>query len=171
MDIRRREFDALIRRLAPELYRYAWWLCRDSALAQDLVQEACLRAWRSVDALRDDGAAKSWLLTIIRREHARLYERKRLPLEDIAEVVIEDEDSPDVQALMEVQQMRDAILRIEPKYREPLLLQVIGGYTCEEIASQLGLSAQAVMTQVFRARAKLKAQLQQGGEGKVHELL
>lgn len=171
MDTRRQQFDALIRRLAPELYRYAWWLCRDSALAEDLVQVACLRAWRSVDALRDEGAAKSWLLTIIRREHARLYERKQLPVEDIAELVIEDEDSPDAHALVEVQQLRDAIARIEPKYREPLLLQVIGGYTCEEIASQLGLSAQAVMTQVFRARAKLKALLQQGGEGKVHELL
>jgi RNA polymerase sigma-70 factor, ECF subfamily len=171
MDDRRSEFDALIRRLAPELYRYAWWLCRDSTLAQDLVQEACLRAWRSVDALRDDGAAKAWLLTIIRREHARLYERKRLPVDDIAEMVIEDEDAPDAQAMVEVQQLRDAIARIEPKYREPLLLQVIGGYTCEEIASQLGLSAQAVMTQVFRARAKLKALLQQGREGKVHELL
>ncbi len=171
MDSRRREFDALIRRLAPELYRYAWWLCRDATLAQDLVQEACLRAWRSVDALRDEGAAKSWLLTIIRREHARLYERKQLPVEDIAELVIEDEDAPDAQALVEVQQLREAIARIEPKYREPLLLQVIGGYSCEEIAGQLGLSAQAVMTQVFRARAKLKALLQQGSEGKVHELL
>jgi len=55
--------------------------------------------------------------------------------------------------------MRAAIARLEPKYREPLVLQVLGGFSCEEIAKQLGITEAAVMTQVFRARQKLKSML------------
>ena len=171
MHSKRSEFDQLVRRLTPDLYRFAWWLCRDEALAQDLVQESFLRAWRSLADLRDDKAAKAWLMTIVRREHARIYERKTPPMDDIAELMIEDGDALSAQELSEIQEMRDAIGRIEVKYREPLLLQLVGGFSCEEIASQLGISAPAVMTQLFRARAKLKALLRGDQQGKVHELL
>lgn len=171
MDSKRAAFDQLVRRLSPDLYRFAYWLSRDEALAQDLVQECFLRAWRSLADLRDDKAAKAWLMTIVRREHARLFERKVPPLDDIADVVIEDQDNPSAYEMKEIQEMRDAIGRIEEKYREPLLLQLVGGFSCEEIADQLGITASAVMTQLFRARAKLKALLRGDGEGKIHELL
>lgn len=170
MPVKRAEFDALVRRLTPDLYRFAYWLSRDETLAKDLVQESFLRAWRSLDNLRDDKAAKAWLLTIIRREHARLFERKLPPIDDIQDLVIEDHDSPSAHELSEVQEMRDAIGRIEPKYREPLLLQLVGGFSCEEIAVELGISAAAVMTQLFRARAKLKALLRGEPQGNVHGL-
>lgn len=170
MDAKRSEFDQLVRRLTPDLYRFAYWLSRDSAIAQDLVQETFLRAWRSLSDLRDDKAAKAWLMTIVRREHARLFERRVPPLDDIADVVIEDQDTPSAHDMMEIQQMRDAIGCIDEKYREPLLLQLVGGFSCDEIAQQLGISASAVMTQLFRARAKLKALLRGDSEGKVHEL-
>lgn len=171
MHAKRTEFDQLVRRLTPDLYRFAYWLCRDSALAQDLVQESFLRAWRSLADLRDDKAAKAWLMTIVRREHARLFERKTPPLDDIADVVIEDGDTPSAYDLSEIQEMRDAIGRIDAKYREPLLLQLVGGFSCDEIAQQLGITAAAVMTQLFRARAKLRALLRGDNQGKVHELL
>ena len=51
------------------------------------------------------------------------------------------------------------MLALEPKYREPLLMQVLGGFSCEEIANELNISNAAVMTQLFRARQKLKAVL------------
>ncbi len=163
-------FDAFVRRYASDAYRFAFWLAKDEAVAQDVVQEAYLRAWRSRTDLRDEKAAKAWLFTIIRREHARLFERKVPPIDDIQDVVIEDDDSPSAHTMSEVQEMRDAIGRIEAKYREPLLLQLIGGFSCEEIGEQLGITAQAVMTQVFRARAKLKALLRAEPMGNVHEL-
>ncbi|MBK9655549.1 MAG: sigma-70 family RNA polymerase sigma factor [Rhodanobacteraceae bacterium] len=170
MEAKRAAFDQLVRRLNADLYRFAYWLSRDQALAQDLVQESFLRAWRSLADLRDEKAAKAWLMTIVRREHARMFERKVPPLDDIADLVIEDQDTPSAFEMSEIQEMRDAIGRIEDKYREPLLLQLVGGFSCEEIAEQLGISASAVMTQLFRARAKLKALLR-GSQGKVHELL
>ncbi len=73
-------FDSLVGALTPDLFRYAFWLCRDRHVAEDLVQETLLRAWRSLDRLNDEAAAKPWLITTLRRENARLYERKRLEM-------------------------------------------------------------------------------------------
>ena len=74
-------FEALVYTLSTDLYRYAFWLCRGQDRAEDLVQETFLRAWRSLDSLRDDKAAKGWLITILRREHARGYERPALEID------------------------------------------------------------------------------------------
>ncbi|UXI70613.1 sigma-70 family RNA polymerase sigma factor [Tahibacter amnicola] len=156
---RQRQFDALVRAHTGDLYRYAHWLCGDSALAQDLAQETFMRAWRSLDALRDTGSAKAWLITILRREHARLYERKQLETTDITELELDDPDLLGPEQVGEDSVVRAAMLKLEPKYREPLLLQVLGGFSCEEIAGELGLGTAAVMTQLFRARQKLKSLL------------
>jgi RNA polymerase sigma-70 factor (ECF subfamily) len=159
---RQQQFEALVRAHSTELYRYAYWLCGQDALAQDLVQETFLRAWRSLDALRENVAAKAWLTTILRREHARLYERKPMPTTDIADLELSD-SAPGPEELGEDSVLRAAIGKLEPKYREPLVLQVLGGFSCTEIARQLDITEAAVMTQVFRARQKLKALLD-GGE-------
>jgi RNA polymerase sigma-70 factor (ECF subfamily) len=53
--------------------------------------------------------------------------------------------------------LRQAIMRLPLDYREPLLLQIIGGFSTEEIARELSLSATAVLTRLFRARNKLRA--------------
>jgi RNA polymerase sigma-70 factor (ECF subfamily) len=164
---RQQQFEALVRAHSGELYRYAYWLSGESALAQDLVQETFLRAWRSLDALRETVAAKAWLTTILRREHARLFERKPMPTTDLDDLDLSD-SGPGPERTGEDAVMRAAIARLEPKYREPLVLQVLGGFSCEEIASQLGITEAAVMTQVFRARQKLKAMLE--GEPREAEL-
>jgi len=83
---RRQRFDSLVAVYYPDMFRYAAWLSRDKAIAEDVVQEALLRAWKSLDALRDKGAAKQWLLTIVRRENARYFERRRLETVDIDEL-------------------------------------------------------------------------------------
>jgi RNA polymerase sigma-70 factor (ECF subfamily) len=153
---RQQQFDALVRAHSGDLYRYAFWLCSQDALAQDLVQETFLRAWRALDTLRDDVAARAWLTTILRREHARLYERKSVPTSDIDDMDLGD-DAPGPEHRGEDAVLRAAIARLDAKYREPLVLQVLGGYSCAEIAEQLAISESAVMTQVFRARQKLRA--------------
>ena len=61
---RRRKFDRLVAVFHPDMYRYAAWLCRDKAIAEDVVQEALLRAWKSLDALRDDAAVQMRLLAL-----------------------------------------------------------------------------------------------------------
>jgi RNA polymerase sigma-70 factor, ECF subfamily len=146
----------LFESMRPDLLRFAHWLARDRSLAEDIVQESLLRAWRSRDTLKDRGAARAWLLTIVRREHARLYERKRLELVSLdaaleSQVAVKPADSDG-----ELFSLRHAIMRLPIEYREPLLLQTLGGFSTEEIARELALSSTAVLTRLFRARNKLR---------------
>jgi RNA polymerase sigma-70 factor (ECF subfamily) len=147
--------DRLFESLRPEMLRFAWWLARDRAVAEDVVQEALLRAWRSRDALKDPAAARGWLLTIVRREHARLYERKRLEVTDL-DAVIAAEDSQLATETDELVGLRLAITQLPDEYRVPLVMQVLGGFTTDEIAGELALSTAAVLTRLFRARNRLR---------------
>jgi RNA polymerase sigma-70 factor (ECF subfamily) len=52
--------------------------------------------------------------------------------------------------------LRRALAGLSEDYREPLLLQVLGGFSCDEIADTLGISASAVMTRLFRARKQMR---------------
>lgn len=154
---RQRQFEALTRAHAGDLYRFAYWLCGQDALAQDLVQETLLRAWKNLDALREAEAAKPWLLTILRREHARLHERRRLDTTELDDDLAEDAAWANPERHGDAAQLREAMSKLPYKYRQPLLLQVLGGMSCEEIAVELEQQPGAVMTQLFRARQKLKA--------------
>jgi RNA polymerase sigma-70 factor (ECF subfamily) len=168
---RTRRFNELAKAYSTDLYRYAMWICGNDALAKDLVQETFLRAWRALDSLKDVAAAKSWLITILRREFARTFERKVPPFTDLEKVVIVDDNELEPDESTERDLLRQGILKLDPKYRDPLLLQVVFGHSCAEIAEQLGITKSAVMTQLFRAREKLKVQLQKDGvTGNVHEL-
>ena len=152
-------FVRLCEELRPDLYRFAFWLARDRAVAEDVVQEALLRAWRSRDSLGKAGAAKPWLLTIVRREHARLYERKRHDTVLVDELVHDESAELAAAADQETMDVRRAILALEDDYREPLVLQVLMGLSTQEIAAQLGLTQAAVLTRLFRARNKLRRAL------------
>jgi RNA polymerase sigma-70 factor (ECF subfamily) len=168
---RQARFNQLAEAYGTDLYRYAMWICGNDALAKDLVQETYLRAWKALDSLNDPKAAKSWLITILRREYARTFERKIPQFTDVENVVIVEDRELEPEDREEIRQLRQAILNLSAKYREPLLMQVVLGYRCEEIAAALGISKSAVMTQLFRAREQLKASLQRDGvTGNVHEL-
>ena len=80
------EFEQVVRAYAADLFRYLYWLCRDRAQAEDLVQEAFARAWSARGEQRDEKAVKAWLFTIARNEHARLYEKKRLDVDTEADL-------------------------------------------------------------------------------------
>ncbi len=152
-------FARLCEELRPDLFRFAYWLARDRQVADDVVQESLLRAWRARDSVDAAGALKPWLLTIVRREHARMYERKRFETVPVDELV--GGESPELAAAedREVHDMRRAILALEPDYREPLALQVMLGLSTAEIAGQLGLTQGAVLTRLFRARQQLRRAL------------
>jgi len=156
---RQRRFGALCESLRPDLLRFAFWLGRDRQLAEDVVQEAMLRAWKSFDALADDGKAKSWLLTIVRREFARSFERKRLEVADLDSLVATEAGVLAVEDDAGLTEMREALFRLGDEYREPLVLQVLMGYSTQEIAAQMGLQQGTVLTRLFRARARLREEL------------
>jgi len=156
-------FAQLCDELRPDLFRFAFWLARDRDVAEDVVQEALLRAWRSREALAEGAAAKPWLLTIVRREHARLYERKRFKTVQVDELISSESVELGAAVDQEVLNVRRAIFALEDDYREPLVMQVLLGHSTEEIAAGLGLTRGAVLTRLFRARQKLREALGEAG--------
>lgn len=149
-------FARLLEGLRPDLLRFAFWLARDRAVAEDVVQETLIRAWKSRDELKDSAAARPWLLTIVRREHARLYERRRLPTVDVDDVEAQGDPALASDGDAQLDDLRRAILQLPGEYREPLVMQVLGGLTTAEIGKELGLTQAAVLTRLFRARNKLR---------------
>ena len=129
------------------------------------MQETLLRAWKSLDALTDDAAARPWLLTIARREHARLYERRRFETVDVDDLAAAEDPALASTDDHETREVRAAIFALPGEYREPLVLQVLLGYSTEEIATHLGLTTGAVLTRLCRARQRLRvAVLGRGAE-------
>jgi len=152
------DFETLVSSYSRDLYRYAYWLCNDRSLAEDLVQDTLLRAWKSLHRVKEPKAVKGWLLTILRRENARRFERKRpeysdIPVDDLGAQRTSYDTSTDAFAL------RQALHQLPEEYRDPLMLQVLGGYSQQEIADHLGISSAGVGTRLFRARKKLREML------------
>ena len=168
MNINEKKFSALVQGLSKELYRFAYGLSRSPHQAEDLVQETFLRAWKSIHQLKDVEAARAWLYTILRREHARLYQRQRpdiRPPEELPEIAVTGYDTS-IDAMV----LRRAMNKLPHDYRTPLLLQVIAGYQCNEIAKIMELSPNAVMTRLYRARKMLRSKIQPDHQDKCHEL-
>ncbi len=153
----RARFQALCQSLRPDLVRFAFWLSRDRALAEDVVQETLLRAWKARDSLKDETAAKPWFLTIVRREYARSFERKRLVTVDVDELIAKEEPMLAASQDQEIAELRAALFKLPEEYREPLVMQVLMGCSTAEIAAELNLSPAAVLTRLFRGRKQLRA--------------
>lgn len=152
------DYEQMVVAYAADLYRYAFWLSKDPHQAEDLVQETCLRAWKSLDKLQNREAPKPWLFTILRNEYSRQFARIR---PEFSEVEIESIESTDLanDTSTEAFVLRQALEMLAVEYREPLLLQVLGGFSCDEIGEICGISPGAAMTRLFRAKQKLRALL------------
>ena len=158
MKAKHKHFEMLVRSFSSELYRFGYGLCHNSAQAEDLVQETFLRAWKSFDSLRESNSARAWLYTILRRENARIYDRQRPEArapEALPDVAVRGNDTS-VEALV----LRKQLNELKVEYREPLMLQVIAGFSTEEIGDIMNISANAVMTRLSRARRMLRESLQ-----------
>jgi RNA polymerase sigma-70 factor, ECF subfamily len=99
--------------------------------------------------------AKAWLVAILRNELARAFSRAK-PALDIDAVGEADLPAlPSFESQLETAQL---VSLLPETYREPLLLQVLGGFSCAEIAGMLGTTEGAVMTRLTRARQALRRQ-------------
>lgn len=161
---KQKRYEALVLGLHTDIFRYAYWLVKDKTIAEDIVQETFLRAWKSLDSLNDEKAAKSWLITILRRENARRFERKQFDLVDIDDVSVADDEQLSNEVEIEHRELRAIMASLSEEYREPLMLQIVFGYTGDEIADQLNLNKNTVMTRLFRARNQVKEALDKAND-------
>jgi RNA polymerase sigma-70 factor, ECF subfamily len=161
----RREFEQRLAECGPLAYRVARGVLRNSADAEDVAQEAMLRAYRQFDRLRDRSRFKAWLVRIaFRLALDRLRSGKRRELRDA--VWSQPEHQPpavnaeDLAASNEFQaHLENALAELPEKLRLVLLLAAMEGHTIDEIASMLGISTGTVKSRIFYARRQLAEKL------------
>ena len=155
MKEKQQRYEALVHAFQADIFRYAFWLTQDRSIAEDIVQETFLRAWRYLDSLKDEKSARSWLITIVRRENARRFEKNRPETLDMDDFSIAD-DYSFTDAHGQQNEVRYYLARLPTEYREPIVLQILFGFSGDDIAQQLSLNKNTVMTRLFRARNLLR---------------
>lgn len=155
---RKTAFEKAVNANFNDLYRFAYWLCRNRWQAEDIVQESLMRAWRGWAGLREERAVRAWLFTIVQREFRRAGARaaRPEPLAHAEELAFH----PDPGAPLELER---ALRELPEESCEALLMQVLGGFSCSEIAAALGSSEGAIMTRLARARQALRRRLDPAG--------
>jgi RNA polymerase sigma factor (sigma-70 family) len=177
VDDRRERFEAQVLPHLDAAYRYARWLARSANDADDVVQEATLRAYRSFADLRGaDG--KAWLLTIVRNCHltaAKQQQRRNLvplPQDDeelSAELVASTPDPQTLAIARDEQRLLQRLMATLPEeQREVLVLREIEDMDYREIATVTGLPIGTVMSRLARARAALRTRWLQEAPGDPH---
>lgn len=148
------------------LYGYAMVLSRNSAEAEDLVQETCLRALRAIDGLRAESSVKSWLFTILRNIWLnQLRQRQKAP--DLIELNVEESSAnkpadatqdphTGFVSKVEHEQVRAAIQELPVEFREVIILREYEELSYQEIAALLDCPVGTVMSRLARARSRLR---------------
>ena len=161
-------FEGLVLAHLNAAYSVARYLTRDNDAAEDIVQEAMLKAYRGFAGFRG-GDAKAWLLTIVRRTYidwsvARRAERGVLSdveIEEVQETVAEDAATPEGRLLRqgEIGQVRRAIESLPEPFREAIVLRELEEMSYREVAEITGAPIGTVMSRLSRARAMLAERL------------
>jgi RNA polymerase sigma factor (sigma-70 family) len=161
-----RQFDDLVLPHLDAAFNYARWLARNDAEAEDVVQDACVRAMRFFGSLRDDDA-RAWLLAIVRNTwYSRLARRapdtQSIPMSD---AMPEPHDTAlDPEALLlqqdDVARVREALAELPVDFREVVVLREIEGFSYKEIAAVIKAPIGTVMSRLARGRERLLSALQ-----------
>ena len=143
------------------LYGYAMVLTGDATVAADLVQETYVRAVDPRGRLREDSNTKAWLYTILRNIRLNQVRQQRTRPRLLADLVIETSKDPHALSVskVEVEQVREAIMRLPLALREIILLREYGELSYQEIATLLDCPLGTVMSRQAKARSKLRTLL------------
>ena len=147
-------FSDRLESLLPDLRAYARLLCGDPALADDLVQNACLKAWQARAGFDPcKGPLRAWLFRILRNEFYSQMRIDRLRSTE-ASTLMESEYISDCafESRSDLSRMLRAIQTLKRAQRDAFLLVVAAGFTYEEAGEVLGCAAGTVKSRVSRAR-------------------
>lgn len=167
-----RAFEQLMRRYNRLLFRAARGIVADDAEAQDVVQEAWIKAFLSLDGFRGDSRLSTWLVRIAIRQ--ALDQQRRLgrlvywddeyPAEDLVAQLHDAADAPTPEDEAHRAQMRgqleQAIDQLPPLYRSVFIMRAVEGVGVDDTAAALQISPDVVKTRFLRARAMLRVRLQ-----------
>lgn len=162
-------FEELVRRYEARLRRLAFGLVRDTGLAEDIVQDTFIRAYRGASSIRRRGAVGSWLYRITlnraRDELRRAGRRRESPWEALDPAHPSARAPGTTEAAVESKeiqgQLRRALARMREEHRTPLVLREIEGMAYSEIAVLLGWPVGTVKTRIHRGRLELRSFLRE----------
>jgi len=162
------DFEQALRAHLAAAHHLARWLTRTQADAEDALQDAVLRAFRSFDRLRP-ASPRAWLLHIVRnccydlrkrreRDGEATLEEEALPPDAASPVLGTRAENPETRLLRmaDARALEDALRDLLPEYREVFLLREIEGLAYKEIAEVAGVPIGTVMSRLSRARAQLR---------------
>lgn len=135
--------------------RFAYRYAKNRTEAEDIAQDALLRAWRRRSTLRDAGSRKQWLAAIVRNEAFREFGRRRPDPIDTIEVAHGSDDER-VLATVERADLHAAIDRLNNRDRQLVRLRYDEDLTQAAIARRLGIPENTVKVQLHRARDRLR---------------
>lgn len=154
-------FGVLVERYRAEFARYAAALVGDPDRAADAMQEAFIRAYRSLASCRDLKRVKAWFFRILTNQchDQRTRRRRETPLEGHDQPAPDRADARVLQAELR-EKIESALDRLTPEQREAFVLRHIDGKSYEEMAAFLGTGVDALKMRVYRARDALRQQLE-----------
>jgi RNA polymerase sigma-70 factor (ECF subfamily) len=140
----------------PSLRAFAISLCGNVDRADDLVQEALLRAWANLDSFQPGTNMSAWLFTILRNLFRSEYRKRRREVEDADGSYADSLTSlPDQTSHLELDEFRRALNLLPADQRESLILVGASGFSYEETAQICGCAVGTVKSRVNRARSRL----------------
>lgn len=158
-------FEVFVVRHREAVWRFVCSLTRDSASAEDALQDTFLSAWRDAAGFRGDQSAIGWLLTIARHAVYRLYrgragEPDRMEsLSELGEAAGWGAEADPLETLAIQDEVTKALARLSLEDREVLVLREQHGFSLEECAALLGLGIPALKSRLHRARLRFVAHL------------
>lgn len=146
-------------------YNLAWWLLRNEQDAEDVVQEACLRAFTHLDRLRGE-EARAWLLTIVRHEGYDWLDRNRrreqpVSLDETNMDISCDANNPELLAMrsVDIRLLHEGLENLPLEFREVMVLRELEECSYREIAAIVDIPLGTVMSRLARGRKRLHAWL------------
>jgi len=161
--MRPRAFEQAVLPHLDAAFNYARWLTRNDAEAEDVVQDACVRAMRFFSSLREDNA-RPWLFTIVRNTWYSRVSRSRADVAEGTSLNDGQDEWPDnaldpEERLLQqhtVSLVRAALEQLPVDFREAIVLREIEGLSYKEIAAVAGVPIGTVMSRLARARERLQ---------------
>ena len=153
-----KRFETELLDATPFLRAFARTLCHDSEQAEDLAQEALLKAWQCRDQFQAGTNLRAWLATILRNRFYSLGRRRKWQADYDQEVIERTLMAPDnPEAIVELEDVRRALSMLPDFQREALILVGAGGMSYEEVAHIAGCPLGTVKSRVRRARDELQS--------------
>jgi RNA polymerase sigma-70 factor (ECF subfamily) len=157
-------FEGIVRRWQGPLVNLAYRFCRDRGRAEEMAQEAFLRAYRALGQWRKDAAFSTWLFAVatnLYRSELRRIPAHTVALDDVAEPMDARASDGGLEDRDRDRAVRRAVLALPPKYREALTLYYFHDMDVPAAAKSLSLPEGTVKARLFRGREILRSKLPQ----------